>query len=403
MTEPVPPASRTIVNRVLGVAMLGIFASSIFIRAVDPMIPPIAADLATEPGKVALLATAFALPYALVQPLLGACADMFGKTRLMTMSLLALAVTAIASMFAVNFTMLLALRVVSGAFAGGVFPIALAIAGDLVPVRERQVAVGRLLGAATLGNLFGSPGAGAVADLVGWRGGFAVMAVIAMVALTAAVFGYRGVAVAPPTRADFHDLPATYGRIFSNPLSKICYGGVLVEAVCLFGLFPYVALLLHQSGEERAAIAGLILAGLGVGGLAYVFTVGRLLARFGEQKLMFAGGTGMGLGIMAMALHPSWQVEFVIFCVLGMGFFSLHGVIQIYVTELSKSARSTATALHSAFFFLGQALGPLVYGAGLGHVGLTGTVLTTGALLIVVGAVCAHYLRRGPPEPRSIT
>jgi len=51
-------------------------------------------------------------------------------------------------------------------------------------------------------------------------------------------------------------------------------------------------------------------------------------------------------------------------------------------------------ALHSFFFFLGQALGPIVYGAGLSTVGL-GPVLVLGAVaLIAVGLTCAQWLRR---------
>ena len=50
---------------------------------------------------------------------------------------------------------------------------------------------------------------------------------------------------------------------------------------------------------------------------------------------------------------------------LGFGFYMLHGCIQIYVTELAPAARGSAMALHSFFFFLGQAVGPIVYGVGL--------------------------------------
>ena len=52
------------------VSMIG-FASALSTRAVDPIVPPIAQGLAVEPGTVALLTTAFALPFALVQPILG--------------------------------------------------------------------------------------------------------------------------------------------------------------------------------------------------------------------------------------------------------------------------------------------------------------------------------------------
>jgi MFS family permease len=70
-------------NRVLTIVGLIAFATSLFTRAVDPIIPPIAHDLAVEPARVALLSTAFALPFAFVQPILGPIADMFGKPRIM--------------------------------------------------------------------------------------------------------------------------------------------------------------------------------------------------------------------------------------------------------------------------------------------------------------------------------
>ena len=60
-----------------------VFASALFIRSTDPVIPLIADGSRVEPATAALLSTAFTLPYALVQPLLGALADMFSKARLM--------------------------------------------------------------------------------------------------------------------------------------------------------------------------------------------------------------------------------------------------------------------------------------------------------------------------------
>ena len=51
-------------------------------------------------------------------------------------------------------------RIATGVAAGGIFPVALAVAGDLVPIHQRQVAISRLLAAGMLGNLLGIPMAG---------------------------------------------------------------------------------------------------------------------------------------------------------------------------------------------------------------------------------------------------
>src|SRR5262249_13867473 len=76
------------VSRVLGRSWLIIFVTSLCFRAVDPAIPQIAQGFVMDAETVALLSTAFALPYAIMQPLLGAFADSFGKTRTMTVCIL---------------------------------------------------------------------------------------------------------------------------------------------------------------------------------------------------------------------------------------------------------------------------------------------------------------------------
>src|SRR5262249_60453442 len=90
-----------------------------------------------------------------------------------------------------------------------------------------------------------------------------------------------------------------------------------------------------------------------------------------------------------------WPRRGVHFTFLGLGFSMLHGVIQISASELAPAARGSAMAMHSASFFLGNALGPVAYGWTPSTVGLTATVLPAGAILIGVGIVCARRLRRG--------
>ena len=393
-SRPVAAVRPPSVTRVLGLSMLAVFATTLFVRAVDPVIPRIAEHFAMDPHTVALLATAFSLPYAIMQPVLGGLADAWGKTRLMTWSLVALVGSAAVGAVAQDFSILLLSRVISGIVAGGVFPISVAIAADLVTVEKRQVAVSRMLGAAMIGNVLGSPAAGIAADLTGWRGIFVGMGVLAAIATAAAVIGFRGVATSAAARTSLRSLPSTYATIFRNPLAKICYGAVLIESICLFGLMPYMAGLLAERGEPRATIAGLVMAGFGIGGILYASTVSLLLSRLGERGLMLSGGTMMGCGLMLIALPWPWPVQWVDFIFLGLGFYMLHGVIQIYASELAPTARGSAMAMHSASFFLGNAIGPVVYGWMLASVGLTATVLPAGALLIGVGIVCSRRLRR---------
>ncbi len=102
----------------------------------------------------------------------------------------------------------------------------------------------------------------------------------------------------------------------------------------------------------------------------------------------------MGFCLIVIASRMPWPVEFANFVLLGFGFYMLHAVIQIYASELVPTARGSAIALHSFFFFLGQAGGPIVYGIGLGSVGIGPVLLVGAAVLVGVGFTCAAWLKR---------
>ncbi len=384
--------------RTLNLIALIVFAGALFIRSTDPVIPQIASGLGVDTATAALLSTAFTLPYALVQPVLGALADMFSKVRLMLLCVLVVTAASLVSGVATNFEMLIAARVIAGLAAGGVVPISFAIVGDLVPVARRQVAMGRLLFAIMTGNLLGATVAGVVGDIAGWRGVFFVTGAFGAVVLAIAGPAFRGFSEAPG-HFNLSTLGPNYRAILNNPLAKICFGAVFLEAVFMYGVFPYIATLLHQAGETRASIAGIVIAGFGVGGALYGVFVARLLPQLGETRMMRFGGLAMAFCLAVIAARMPWPIEFVNFILLGFGFYMLHAVVQIYASELAPAARGSAIALHSFFFFLGQAAGPIVYGVGLGSVGIGPVLLFGAAVLAGVGFICAAWLRR--PEVAS--
>jgi predicted MFS family arabinose efflux permease len=385
--------------RFLNLVAFVVFASSLVMRSTDPVIPKIAFGLGVEPATAALLSTAFTLPYALIQPVLGALADMFSKARLMLLCLFLLTAATLVCGFAPSFEVLFAGRVVAGVAAGGVVPIAFALVGDKIPFAERQVAMGRLLFAIMTGNLLGSTCAGIVGDLVGWRGVFFTTGLFGLVVLAIAMPGFRGFTEDTPGKVDLSTLVPNYLAILRNPLAKYCFGAVFLEAWFMYGIFPYIATMLHDAGETRASIAGVVIAGFGIGGALYGVCVSRLLALLGERRMMQIGGTAMGFCLLVIAAHMPWPVQFANFALLGLGFYMLHAVIQIYASELVPTARGSAMALHSFFFFLGQAVGPVVYGAGLSSgIGLRPLLVVGAFVLVGVGFTCSIKLRKPLPS-----
>ncbi len=82
---------------------------------------------------------------------------------------------------------------------------------------------------------------------------------------------------------------------------------------------------------------------------------------------------------------------------LGLGFYMLHAVIQVYASELAPAARGSAIALHSFFFFWARLPDrPSIMSASI-TMGTSAALVLAGAVLILNGLVAAHYLRR--PDP----
>ena len=264
LADPVPalpplPDERHKHSLILRLSLIG-FITALAARATDPIIPPIAHDINVDPNAVALLTTAFALPFALVQPVLGPIADMVGKVRVMIACLAVTILAMLASGLATDYTMLMAARIVSGIAAGGIFPVGIAVIGDLVPVKERQVAIGRWLTAVITGNLLGSSLAGLVGDLLGWRAVFFVITGLGVAALAVAMISLRKAARERAVRFSLSGFSAGYGSVLANPRAKVCFGAVFAEGIVIFGVFPFVALMLLAAGEPRASIAGAVIA-----------------------------------------------------------------------------------------------------------------------------------------------
>ena len=67
----------------INIIAIATFAASLSARALDPVLPHVADDFGISITTAASFAAVFAFTFAVVQPVLGAAADLFGKVRLM--------------------------------------------------------------------------------------------------------------------------------------------------------------------------------------------------------------------------------------------------------------------------------------------------------------------------------
>ncbi|TXN39476.1 MFS transporter [Methylobacterium sp. WL30] len=387
------PSTSSIARLILVLAAAG-FSSTFAWRSVEPLVGVLARDLRSDAHTVALLSTAFALPYALIQPILGPVGDAVGKERVITACLAVLVAALVGCAFAEDLRLLFGLRMVAGAAAGGVIPLALALMGDRVPMERRQVAIGRFLVAVILGQLSGSTFAGLIEGQVGWHGVFAINAAVAVLGCAATLLGFDRSSRLPARRPEFGLALTRYRAIVANPRARVLFAAVFVEAIAVFGIFPHLAPLIEARGEGGPREAGLALAGFAVGGLIYSALVGLLVRFLGMQRMLVGGGLVCAGALTMIGLAGRWQLDAAALVAMGLGFYMLHNTFQVQVTEVAPTARASAVALHAFSFFCGQALGVAVLGVALQGIGQLAALAACAVTILAVGIATAVLLAR---------
>ena len=384
--------SDTAVRRLILLLSLSVFSGALVTRLTDPLVAVLAHDLGSSTARAALLASAFALPFALIQPILGPVGDALGKRRVMTVAIGVLTLLLIACTTAQDLDSLMVLRALTGLAAGGLTPLAIALVADSAPAEGRQVALSRLIACAITGQIAGGSFSGLLEPYLGWRGVMLAAACVTATGFATLVFGRTGFAAEPRRRFDPFGAARAYGQLLRMPAARILYFSVAVEGGFVFGSFPYFALELRDRGIGATAEAGLAVAAFGAGGLVYAALAKTVLRWMGQDRMVLLGGALCLSAYTGFAFAPVAPVFIASGLLLGVGMYMIHNSIQTRVTEVAPHARGTAVAMHAFHFFLGQTAGPAVFGLILHRAGAHTAFLCAGVCLLALAMMLG---RRG--------
>ena len=178
---------RQIVTILIGL-MMGMFLAALDQTIVATAIRTIADDLKGLEHQ-AWATTAYLITATIVTPLYGKLGDIYGRKKLFIIAISIFIFGSVLCTFATSMFSLAAFRAVQGLGAGGLFSLALAIIGDIVPPRERAKYQGYFLAvfgtASVLGPVIGGFFAGqeTILGIDGWRWVFLVNVPIGIAAL----------------------------------------------------------------------------------------------------------------------------------------------------------------------------------------------------------------------------
>lgn len=373
--------------------MLVLATSSAAMRVCDAMLPALSQAFGVTTGQAALTVSGYAIAYGLLQVVFGPLGDRWGKRRVIGYAALGCVAGNALALLATQLNLLVAARVLAGATAGGIIPLVLAWVGDTVAYEERQAVLARFMTASLLGMIAGQWLSGVLTDWLGWRTVFGLLTLLFAVTGLAIVRhpDVRAEPVRPPQReGPWHAM----AQVLALPWARRVVLMVAAEGAFAFSAMAFLpAFLVHTFGLRLSAAAGIV-ALYGAGGLAYAFAARRLVQRLGESGLALAGGLLLATAWLTLVVAPSWMLALPAAATAGLGFYSLHGVMQIHGTQMAPAMRGTAMGLFASALFLGISAGVAGAAVVVDHVGFRALFAGCGIALGGLGVVFATLLRQ---------
>lgn len=362
-------------------------------RACDTLLPTLAQQFSVTLGQAARVIFAFAVAYGVFQLFFGPLGDRYGKLRVIALCALACVIGNSMMFVAPSLDWLVAARILSGACAAGIIPLAMAWIGDNVPYHIRQSALARLMGASVMGMLAGQWISGLIAQAIGWRPAFLL---IALLFLTA------GLALMRSARHDTSATPATRGAlrtlrtVVSSPAARWLLTITMIEGALAFGAMAFIPSSLQRHHGVSIAMAGGIAAFYGVGGFIYTRAAGKLLTRIGESGLALLSGLLLLTGFISFTYTPTLAWTPVACLLAGFGFYGLHNTLQTRATQMAPTARGAAMSLFACVLFLGQSIGVMGAAWVADHMADSLIFVGSGSGLLIVALLAARRFRSQP-------
>ncbi|MBV8373005.1 MAG: MFS transporter, partial [Candidatus Eremiobacteraeota bacterium] len=389
---------------------LGVFAGALDLSVLSPALPAIGRELGVATSDLAWIFTLYLLASIVSIAVAGALADRLGRRSVYLGCIALFAAGSVLAMAAPNFAVLLTARALQALGAGGVFPVATAAIGDVVPRERRGAALGLVAATWGLAAVIGPTFGGIVTHFASWRWVFAPNLPIAL-----GVFALARIHVpslAPRRREPFDgvglfllcagllaltdglitsrasigilgvtalagfalweqrvaEYPVVPTALFRTPQLAKTYALEITIGMLEGALFFIPTVLVGAQGLSTAA-AGAIAA---LGALTFVTVIpaaGRALDRIGSRDVLLIGTilTELGLGIFALGFGSLW-LALLSMVVAGAGFGALLGAPTRYIVtnETPENVRGTAVALLSQCLIVGQIVGSAVAGGLIG-------------------------------------
>lgn len=335
-----------------------------------PELPQLAIALDVSQLEIGLLITFFSLSGGISIPLLGYLSDKYNRKQILIYSLLLYGSGGIiAGLLALllgpqSYNYILGARILQGFGAGGTYPLAIALAGDIFAPKERKQTLGILEAANATGKVI-SPLLGSLIALFFWPGLFFIYALLTV---PLAIIIYYLIPDPQPKNSQLNlkdYLTTITGIIAAKNKSFFLYlTTAVVVLFILFGVLSFVSETLSTDynihGLYKASLIALPIIAM----VITAYLMGLYLKRNNLQLnyLLSAGLMLNSISLLTLPFLDGLILYLVLIACVGIA----NGIIltilnNIITSSSSETYRGGLTSIYGSMRFLGIALGPPIF------------------------------------------
>ncbi len=321
-------------------------------QVMAPLLPEIARGLGTTASWVGRAVSGYAVAAAVAALVAGPLSDRLGRRPFLAGASALLGLGSAVSAATTSFAGFALARVATGAGAGVISALSIAVIADLVPYERRGRSMGWVATAYTAAPVLGYAMATWVAESVGWRANYVAFA---------AAGGFLGLAVQTWLR---EGSPRSAGEVRSRRyLSFFASRATALGAVSAFfvtggvtGFLLFLGAYLQKRFGLTLSQVGMVFLWSGVASLAGAFGAGRLSDRVGKTKVALAGCLSLAVFVLAVP-RAEGPLLYVALGLVGISVAARLAPLQSIVTELvPPESRGAYVALRNTVSQVGNAV-----------------------------------------------
>ncbi|HEY8724708.1 MAG TPA: MDR family MFS transporter [Gaiellaceae bacterium] len=420
-----PPGYNFTIGRILAIysgLMVTLLLAALDQTIVATALPRIVSDLGGI-TQYSWVFTAYMLTSTVTVPLYGKLGDVYGRKNLFLFAIVVFLLGSALCGAATDMTQLVIFRALQGIGAGGLFPLSLAVIGNIVPPRDRGRWQGLIGAVFAASSILGPAVGGFIVDNASWRWVFLVNLPVGGIALvvisitmprrtpqtahsidwlgagllaagvgallmglvwggknypwtSSHVVGAIGLAAVLLAAFAFVERrarePILPFDILRNPIVAGSIACMALAGMAMFGTISYVPLFVQGVIGTSATSSGVVLTPLMLGAVTTSLITGQLISRTGRYRWNVVFGPivlaiGMFL-LWRMDVHTTNAQAARNMVIAGVGVGSMMQVFVISVQNaVSRAHIGSATALTQFSRQMGATIGVTVMGAIVNH------------------------------------